>query len=463
MGFKMFLQKLNLENFRCYENLNIEFKERTTVLVAVNGQGKTTILDCIRIALWPYISKFDLANTGFADPANTITIDDVRIIKKFTNEQLEMARQLPSSITVTCNFEDSPFIWTRLRDSEARRSQTKDDSSTKKLKTYASTIQKRIRDFQQEPINLPVFGYYGTGRLWKEKRLIGNKKDNRSIIDIKIRTLAYKDCLDPASSFKQFEDWFIAEYKQDFERKMIAIEQGLPISNTLNDTIYVVREAVNSILEIVGWKNLAYNQKYQSLVLEHDDYGIMKMSQLSDGIKNMIAMIADIAYRCVSLNGHLGKEAALKFKGLVMIDEIDMHLHPEWQQVVISSLEKAFANIQFILTTHSPQVLTTVKSSSICILENGRKYDAPKGSQGAESSRLLKRIFNVDSRPKWMEITKKLESYARDVYQDKWNTQEALNLRTELNEEFGDEEPLLTELDLYIQNREWELSFEEDQ
>ena len=81
MGFKMFLQKLNLENFRCYENLNIEFKERTTVLVAVNGQGKTTILDCIRIALWPYISKFDLANTGFADPAHTITIDDVRIIK----------------------------------------------------------------------------------------------------------------------------------------------------------------------------------------------------------------------------------------------------------------------------------------------------------------------------------------------------------------------------------------------
>ena len=69
-------------------------------------------------------------------------------------------------------------------------------------------------------------------------------------------------------------------------------------------------------------------------------------------------MIADIAYRCVSLNGHLGKEAALKSKGLVMIDEIDMHLHPEWQQVVISSLEKAFANIQFILTTHSPQVLT---------------------------------------------------------------------------------------------------------
>lgn len=458
----MFLQKLSLKNFRCYEDLDIEFKERTTVLVAVNGQGKTTILDSIRISLWPYISQFDLARTGFADPANTITIDDVRTVKKVTNEQLEMARQLPSSLTVTCNFEDSQFTWTRLRDSEARRSQTKDDTFTKKLKSYAANVQNSVRDFQNEPIDLPIFGYYGTGRLWKEKRLTENKKDKRSIINTKIRTLAYKDCVDPASSFKQFEDWFIAEYKQDFERKIIAFEQGLPIKNTINDTIYVVREAVNSILETVGWKNLTYNQKYQTLVLEHDDYGIMKMSQLSDGIKNMIAMIADIAYRCVLLNGHLGKNAAQKSRGLVMIDEIEMHLHPEWQQVVVSSLEKAFENIQFILTTHSPQVLTTVESSSICILENGCKYDAPLGSLGAEASRLLNRIFKVNSRPKWMDITKKLESYARYVYDDKWNDPEVLKLRKELDESFCGEEPLLDELDLYIQNREWELSFEKN-
>jgi predicted ATP-binding protein involved in virulence len=122
---------------------------------------------------------------------------------------------------------------------------------------------------------------------------------------------------------------------------------------TVNDTILAVREAVNIILETVGWENLAYSQQYESLILEHNLHGIMKMSQLSDGIKNMIGMIADIAYRCVLLNGHLGKDAARLSTGLVMIDEIDMHLHPQWQQVVISSLEKAFANIQFIVTTHS--------------------------------------------------------------------------------------------------------------
>jgi len=463
VGFNMLLQKMTLENFRCYEKLEIDFKERTTVLVAINGQGKTTILDSIRIALWPYVSQFDLARTGFADPANTITIDDVRTIKKIDSEQLEMARQLPSTVTVTCNFEDGKFCWTRIRDSEARRSQTKDDSYTKKLKNYATQIQKRIRDFEQQPIALPIFGYYGTGRLWKEKRLTESKKDARNNIDVKIRTLAYKDCLDPASSFKQFEDWFIAEYKQDFEKKIIALEKGLTISHTVNDTIYAVREAVNSILETVGWKNLTYNQQYESLVLEHEHYGVMKMSQLSDGIKNMIGMIADIAYRCVLLNGHLGKDAARISKGLVMIDEIDMHLHPQWQQVVISSLEKAFQNIQFIVTTHSPQVLTTVNSASICILEDGHKYDAPRGSQGAESSRLLKRIFDVDSRPKHIEITKKLETYAKYVYDDKWNLQQVLELRKELDEAFGDEEPLLTELDLYIENREWELDFEKNQ
>ena len=458
----MFLQKLSLKNFRCYENLDIDFKERTTLLVAVNGQGKTTVLDSIRIALWPYISQFDLARTKYADPANTITIDDVRTIKKLNEGNLEMARQLPSSITVTCDFEDKKITWKRLRDSEARRSQTKDDSHTKKLKEYASNMQKNIRNFEQDPITLPVFGYYGTGRLWKEKRLTEDKKDKRNSIDTRIRTFAYQDCLDPASSFKQFEDWFIAEYKQDLEKKILAMQEGLPVPSTINNTIHAVREAVNSILETVGWKNLTYHQKYQSLTLEHDDYGIMKMSQLSDGIKNMIAMIADIAYRCVLLNGHLGKDAAKKSKGLVMVDEIDMHLHPEWQQIVISSLEKAFENIQFILTTHSPQVLTTVNSNSIFIIENGQKYDAPLGSQGAESSRLLKRIFHVDNRPKHVEITKKLETYSRSVYAYKWENKEVLELRKELDEVFGDEEPLLTELDLYIENRKWELSFEKD-
>lgn len=453
---------MTLENFRCYKKLTIEFNERTTVLVAINGQGKTTILDSIRIALWPYISQFDLAKSKYSDPANTITIDDVRTIKKNDLSQLEMARQLPSSIHVECNFQNALFYWTRTRDSEAKRSQTKDDSNTKKLKDYAKQLQKQIRDFEKSPINLPVLGYYGTGRLWKEKRLLESSKDTRNSIDARIRTLAYKDCLDPASSFKQFEDWFIAEYKHDFANRMIAVEKGITSLPPVGDTISVVRDAVNIVLETVGWRNINYNQQYASLVLEHELYGIMKMSQLSDGIKNMIGMIADIAYRCVLLNGHLGKDAARLSTGLVMVDEIDMHLHPQWQQSVISSLEKAFQNIQFIVTTHSPQVLTTVSSASICILEDGQKYDAPQGSQGAESSRLLKRIFNVNARPENLDITHKLNTYAQYVYADKWNSCEALALRTELDQAFGDEEPLLSELDLYIENRQWELDFEKN-
>ncbi|MFV5348941.1 AAA family ATPase [Acinetobacter soli] len=459
----MLLQKVTLLNFRCYERLEINFKERTTVLVAINGQGKTTILDSIRIALWPYVSQFDLAKTAFADSANTITIDDIRIIKKVDGDQLEMARQLPSSVSATCSFNDRVFCWARIRDSEAKLSRAKDDSGTKKLKDYAKKIQERIRNLDQKStLDLPVFGYYGTGRLWKEKRLTESKKNTRDEVNAKIRTFAYQDCLDPASSFKQFEDWFIAEYKHDFAKKIIALEKGVTTFPAANVTILAVKGAVDIILETVGWKNLAYSQQYGSLILEHEDYGVMKMSQLSDGIKNMIGMIADIAYRCVLLNGHLGKDAARLSTGLVMIDEIDMHLHPQWQQDVISSLEIAFENIQFIVTTHSPQVLTTVNSTSICILEDGHMYGAPVGSQGAESARLLKRIFGVDTRPESLKITKELRTYERMVYDDKWNEQEALELRKQLNEAFGNEEPLLTQLDLYIDNRRWELGIEEN-
>ena len=149
-------------------------------------------------------------------------------------------------------------------------------------------------------------------------------------------------------------------------------------------------------------------------------------------------------------------------KPKVLIDEVDMHLHPEWQQVILRYLQEAFPNLQFIVTTHSPQVLTTVPSECIRVIDGQNIYHAPAGTKGAESSRLLERIFGVNSRPPEDENTKMLAEYRRLVYQDKWKSECALELRQKLNAIFQGEEPELTALDLYIDNREWELSLEEN-
>jgi len=281
------------------------------------------------------------------------------------------------------------------------------------------------------------------------------------------KTFAYRDCLDPSSSFKHFAQWYIHIFKSYRESQIKNLEKGISIddvgSNLVNP-IRVIQKAVNSAIEKhTGWKDLAYSEEMeQEIVLSNDDKGMLKVNMMSDGVRNIVSLVADIAYRCYKLNPHLGLNAALKTEGIVLVDEIDMHLHPQWQQSVVSDLKEAFPKIQFVMTTHSPQVLSTVPSSSIRIIEEDSVFTAPKGTEGAEASRILKRVLGVDPRPQENKVTKMLNSYLDLVYENKWEDEKAKYLRKKLNETFGDEEPMLSEADLYIENKIWELKFEKD-
>lgn len=425
----MKLEKITLENFRCYQKLEIDLHANITVLAANNGQGKTSILDAVRIALWPFVSQFDLARTSYADPANTITIDDVRILKSVEQKSKVfgaldvMARQFPSSVSALGSHQSNLVNWQRFRDSEAKKSQTKDDAGAKALKNNAKALQKSIRDLNVAPKTLPVFGYYGTGRLWREKRLMGGKKGNTEKANEQIRTFAYQDCLDPASSFKQFQDWFTSAYLKVMEYQIKQLEDGatfIEVPDELRRPVKVVQDAVNAVLKPVGWQHLQYSEKYdKSLVLKHPDHGVMKISQLSDGIKNMLAMIADVAYRCVLLNGHLQDQAAKQSPGVVMIDEVDMHLHPQWQQTVIKALREAFPEIQFIVTTHSPQVLSTVAAESIRVIKH--EVDSDTGEMISVASQPLKQSKGVASADVMADL--QLVDTVPDVEEAHWLTQ----------------------------------------
>lgn len=230
----------------------------------------------------------------------------------------------------------------------------------------------------------------------------------------------------------------------------------------LNTPISSISIPVNEILKSSGWGNPSLIDFFD-IGLEHKHHGRLKISQLSDGIRNIFGMISDIAYRCYLLNSHLDKESAKETEGIVLIDEVDMHLHPAWQQTILQDLQTAFPKLQFIVTTHSPQVLTTVPAECIRIIDGQNIYFASAGTKGAEASRLLDRIFGVKNRPPQDENTLMLAEYRRLVYKDEWNSEKALELRKQLDVIFQDEEPELTALDLYIDNRKWEMSLEENQ
>lgn len=456
----MKIDKILLENFRCYSSLEINFHPQMTVLIANNGQGKTSILDAIRIALWPFVSQFDLANTPYKDPANTITIDDVRIVRSGNTQRAanfgvldEMVRIFPTSITATGNYGTGISKWQRFRDSEVTKSQTKDDKHCRLLKLYARELQKKVREVNEEPITLPIFGYYGTGRLWKEKRLTESKRGH-NMNDENIRTFALRDSLDPASSYRQFEEWFTNAYKKVLEHQIAQLQEGatfIDVDPKLKIPVKVVQEAVNEVLKPVGWKNLQFSQRDdESLVLRHDEYGVMKADKLSDGIKNILAMIADIAYRAVLLNSHLGEMAAKQSPGVVMIDEVDMHLHPQWQQTVIDSLCEAFPNIQFIVTTHSPQVLSTVSSESIriikhnMILETGQWESIAEvpyeQSLGVSSGDVMAVLQGVDPVPNVKEAHW-LTEFKTLISNNELDTEDAKNLKEKIIAHFHEDHP----------------------
>lgn len=459
----MKLTKLKIKNFRCFERLELRLHPELTVLIAPNGAGKTTLIDAARIAVWPLIKGFDLGSqTG---KSATIQIEDVRLQQSNSGG---MEPQIPAAIVAEgCWDEKGELVeWEQERDSIRPRTSSKGNRNTKRLTRYAADLQKRA--FEAQELDLPLVAYLGTGRLWYQGRYtskVSEKKLDRSTYS---RTWGYQNCITATSSYKQFEDWYGELYRSYRELQIKNLENAPVDSEALERfkaQIAVVQNAVNTVTkQISGWHDIQYSSSHnQQLVLTHPEKGALPLSMLSDGLRNVVVMVSDIAFRCIKLNPHHGEDAAKKTSGVVMIDEVDMFLHPAWQQTIIGSLREAFPKTQLIVTTHSPQVLTTVPAECIRILGDGEVYSSPPGTKGAEASRILKRIFEVESRPPCDENTTLLLEYEKLVYEDKWMKDHAKTVRRTLDRIFAGEEPKLIELDLYIENRIWELEIEKDQ
>lgn len=293
----------------------------------------------------------------------------------------------------------------------------------------------------------PVIAYYSSHRLLGNAVSSGERNFDRNRLD------AYVSCFEPEVDFNRIITWLDALDASE-ARSMRSGE-----NNTDYRELKTLREAVNKSLP--GYKDFRFiNVPPEFALTRIKDGQIITFRQLSTGYRIMFALVLDLARRMAVANGGIfaqqGK-SALESPAIVLIDEVELHLHPSWQQTVLPSLMEIFPNTQFIVTTHSPQVLTSIPSECIRILNDGKVYDAPAGSQGAESSRLLKRILGVDPRPPLDPVTKMLEVYKKLVYEDKWDSEEAKKLRHDLDDVFRGEEPVLTELDLHIDNRKWEL------
>ncbi|MEN9425281.1 MAG: hypothetical protein RL122_2664 [Pseudomonadota bacterium] len=461
------INSLELKNFRAFESLSIDFHDNLTVLVAKNGEGKTSVIDAVAIALTPFVQGFDDIK------GRSFERDDVRLyqVRKTRSNEMEYAVDGTTIKTEATFYQLGNVEWVRQR-SSTKQNKGK-DKNTSQLIELAHDLQNSIRTIEvAEKTILPLVALYGTNRLWSEKAT------KETDFDITSRTIGYSACLNSSTDFKSFEKWFIywafssLSHKAELlgraveELQANARNQTRKTNNYRNiknrlDTefdgyIASIQHALNICLKITGWQKINYDFGKQEIVGVHPKNGMLPIHLLSDGVRSMIALVADIAFRATKLNPHLGAEASCKTPGIVLIDEVDMHLHPEWQQLVLGGLTAAFPEIQFIVTTHSPQVLTTVPPE--CIRELSRDGDnvhviIPEFSLGAESPYVLESIQGVHTRPQHLEIVQELNEYQHLIAEDQWDTPRAVVLREKLNAWGHGFEPALVKMDMDIRMR----------
>ena len=455
------LNKISLIHYRGFRQVEFAIEPDITILVANNGQGKTSVLDACRLALWPYLSGFDLAHTD-SDEQFTIKPDDANFQQIAASD---WAHQFPVSISIDGNY--GPYAdtsWGQYLDNAKPDSQIRDDDGAASLKAYARLLQWQVRNPQLPPLDLPVFAYYDTDRSWSRQRpRIGPEQAKWADAgnEFNTRTFAYRDCLKSAASYDTFEQWFAWIFTSYREAQIKNREAGLPddAPSDWQDAIYVVRQAVNSLLKKhTGWHSLEFSLTQNALILSNDQHLTLKVTQLSDGIRNILGMVGDLAFRCIKINPHLGKQAALAARGVVLIDEIDMHLHPGWQQHVVEQLREAFPLLQFIITTHSHQVLSSVFARSIRRLHQSADGGAGDFSvepvqyetRGVASSDVLARIMKVDEVPDVPEA-EKLSQYRAMIQSGLHETEAGTELAAQLVQHFGGNHPEMLECTRLIQ------------
>jgi predicted ATP-binding protein involved in virulence len=367
----MNISELQLKNFRCFKESRFQFHRQFNLLIGENASGKSSLLEGLAVG----VGSWFLGIRGY--DSKTIDKSHVRVapIAHLDTKQLE--RQYPVSVSCSGMVMSKRISWDReLTGVDGSTTRT----GAKSIKELAVDAERRVR--RGEAVDLPLIAYYGTKRLWVnpkevEKAMDSGSKQGGERLD------GYFFSTDDRIHVKGILAWLRKQRYQSLE------------SSRDSAAFTAVKRAIVACSE--GCRTAEYSVKEETLMLEFAGRESLPFHLLSDGQRSMIAMLADIALKAVTLNPHLGDLAPSTTSGVVLIDEIDMHLHPRWQRKVVKSLKNAFPKLQFFATTHSPQVIRETPHDEIMVLKPDGSWDRPPQSIGLDSSEVLRYIMDTES------------------------------------------------------------------
>jgi predicted ATP-binding protein involved in virulence len=408
----MKIKELHLTNFRGFEQLDIEFKNRLAVFIGVNGAGKTAVLDAICYAFIELVKGITaysaFSNLNYANEKD-IKDNEKKAILLF---QLHYNRVILDNIRIGISIENTPkFSYQANYNDNAH--------------LFFKIVDNEAASLNQT-FNLPILTYYKSS---KEELKIIEKENIEANLS---QYWAYQNAFfHSINNFSDFTNWF--KEQEDHEKDIIIIEQNF---NAKNWKLEIIRNAISTFLKHLNGKipfsdlkihrevnngvEFKANGNYHLTIKKANK--VFNLKQLSEGEKLVLMLVCDIARRLTIANPSLNNP--LEGEGIVLIDEIDLHLHPQWQREVIPALLATFPQLQFIVTTHSPQVLSKVEKESIYILEDGKLVENVPYTYGRNASAILFEIFGVTDRP--IEIQDKINRCSQLLEEENYDKAKVL-------------------------------------
>lgn len=413
----MKVKRLRMQSFRGIGDLTLEFDlTEPIVLIGINGVGKSSILDALSLLLSRFMEWI----------GGVYLKDEVRVFSELDISNKDILTKL--NITILLGGGEDNWEISRSRNGVSQ------DSMHEMIRSAANAIW---RHWQNEPqYNLPLAVYYPVNRAVLDISLDIPNKTQFKQID------AYEKALTGSrNDFAVFFQWF--RNREDLESEL------LRDNRTYQDSqLEAVRQAISSLIPSFSKLRVRRSPLRMTVIKKGEE---LIVNQLSDGEKCLLAMVGDLARRLAIANP--GLTEPLEGEGVVLIDEIELHLHPKWQRKIIPALTRTFPNCQFIVTTHSPQVISQVQPEGIYILEKtdeGVVAKRPESSFGRDSNRILEDLMGVPARPQ--KIKESLLELFRLI--DGGNIEGARQLRQQLANEIGADEPEFVKADVLIRRKE---------
>ncbi|MEB3308900.1 MAG: AAA family ATPase [Snowella sp.] len=435
----MKVKRLELKGFRGFDEIVLDFDtspQKPTVFIGNNGVGKSSILDALNILLSWFTSN--VKHNRYQFKKNSLTGEKKSDGKRASENDIKnYYDSLNQNILV--EYKEKKYNWSisnlkkdNLQNLYQLTDNISNDIENKSLLSIPIIIHYPVN---RSVIKIPLESKinYSTDILDVYDEILGNDSNRNSSpkSSSKIGTILNKSSV---FSFDIFFEWFRTiedlenenrvDNREYRDKQLVAVRKAIHVLIPAFDNLRVRRNPLR----------MTVNKKIGNKVEE------FTINQLSDGEKCLLAMVGDIARRLAIANPSL--DDPLQGEGIVLIDEIELHLHPTWQREIIPRLTQTFPNCQFIVTTHSPQVLSQVHSENIYILqstENGIIASHPESSYGRDSNQILENLMDTPKRPKYFD-DKILELF-RLIDQN--DLEAAKQLRQSLEEEIdeGSDDP----------------------